>query len=100
MNTIYKNQSKLEQNNKQVPFTVPDGYFDNFTQAIEQRAMGDTKTFRRYLMAASILLTLLIGGYFYQTRQTNSDDWYANYLLTQIDEATVYDFYFENQNNY
>lgn len=94
----------LDKIGKDLPFTIPENYFENFTVQIESQVskkaipIRSNTTWRLRLYVAAIFIgLLLIGGTLYNVYQNKIDNTekIEQYILSQIDDATLLDFYLE-----
>ncbi|MFV0470707.1 MAG: hypothetical protein ACK5L7_01550 [Paludibacteraceae bacterium] len=100
--------TSLDTIDKKLPFTVPKDYFDNFAVQMEQKiAVSKSirlKKIRQWMVAAAIFTGLIISGgtyytHYIQTQKPNLafDDNYESYILTQVDETSMIDYYMSEQ---
>lgn len=94
----------LDEIGKDLPFDVPEGYFENFAQQMEKQIMEKHVSLPKLLkpwmyMAAMFVGVLLIGQVFYTLYQNNNGknaDTYESYVLSQVHETSIMDYYLEN----
>jgi len=95
-----KRNISLEEIGKGLPFSVPENYFDQFAIQID-RQIGYANSYRKILkpwmyMAAMFVGIFIVGGVFYSSNQVktakNSEN-YESYILSQVDETSVMDYY-------
>ena len=92
---------------KKLPFEVPENYFENFAQQMDKQIMGKDVSSRKFLkpwmyIAASLVGILLSGQVFltvYQNNTRNKADNYEAYVLTQLDESSIVDYYVDKPAN-
>jgi hypothetical protein len=90
----------LEDIGKELPFTVPSDYFDQFALQMD-RQIGHRNHYYRILkpwmyIAAVFAGIFIIGGIYYSEKQQNiakNNENYESYVLSQVDEASVMDYY-------
>ena len=91
----------IEEMNKELPFGVPENYFDQFALRIEEQ-IGYKKTiFRKGMkawmyMAAMFIGILIMGQVFYTVNRNNAAknaETYETYVLSQVDENSLVDMY-------
>lgn len=98
-----KNNNKilLEEIGKELPFRVPEDYFNQFALQIESQIgyhkINTQRFLRRWMyMAAMFVGIFVMGGIFYSVNQrsiaSNSEN-YESYVLSQVDERSVMDYY-------
>lgn len=104
MNT--KKKISLEDAGNQNPFAVPEGFFENFAIEMDKRvAEKKVRVFRmkKWMYAAAMLAGVLIAGQItysvYQNNLKTKADNYESYVLSQVDEASMMDYYVTNQQN-
>lgn len=94
----------LEEISKELPFSVPENYFEQFALQIEDQ-IGFKKSFIRKVMrpwmymAAMFVGILIMGQVFYTINQNNASrtaENYETYVLSQVDENSLADFYVTN----
>ena len=91
----------LEEIGKELPFSVPENYFNQFALQIEERIGYKQSTIRKFLnpwmyMAAMFVGILIMGQVFYTTHQNNltkNAENYETYVLSQVDENSLVDYY-------
>lgn len=91
----------LEEIGKELPFTVPENYFEQFATQMEAQVMVKRKPSRKALinwmsMAAMFVGILIMGQVFYTAYQNNTaknEDNYELYVLSQVDESSLMDYY-------
>ncbi len=92
---------ELEEIGKELPFSVPDNYFEQFALQVEDR-IGFKKSFIQKVMrpwmymAAMFVGILIMGQIFYTINQNNvsrTAENYETYVLSQVDENSLADFY-------
>ena len=87
-----------------LPFTVPDHYFDDFAARMEAATATQRPPLRHMLkswlyMAALFAGVFLLGNLAYLIYQRNTNlkiENYERYLLSQVDEGALIDFYYED----
>ena len=91
----------IEEMSKELPFTVPENYFDQFALQIEEQ-IGFKKSISRKVfkpwmyMAAMFIGVLIMGQVFYTVNKnivTRNAENYETYVLSQVDENSLADFY-------
>jgi len=91
----------IEEMSKELPFTVPENYFDQFALQLEEQ-IGYKKPFIRktlktwMYMAAMFVGILIMGQVFYTVNKINvtrNAENYETYVLSQIDENSMADYY-------
>ncbi len=91
----------LNEIGKEVPFSVPENYFNHFTQQIEEQIGIHTPPAHKLLrpwmyIAAMFVVALMLGqlGYrLYQNNSTQNSENYELYVLSQVDETALMDCY-------
>jgi hypothetical protein len=90
-----------EKISMELPFTVPENYFEQFALQIDQQ-IGYKVSSRRFVkswmyFAAMFVGLFLVGGeMFYSANQRNTaknSENYESYVLSQVSESTVMDYY-------
>ena len=95
----------LEEIGNELPFRVPDNYFDEFALKIEKQIKTKHVPFRYFIrpwmyVAATFIGIVVIGQIFYtvnQNKATITADNYESYVLSQVDETSLMDYYVDNQ---
>ncbi len=99
------NKISIEEMSKDLPFSVPEDYFNQFALQIEQQ-IGYRKPRQYFLkswmyIAAMFVGIFIIGETFYNAKQRtiakNSEN-YESYVMAQVDEAAVVDYYVNDSN--
>ncbi|HEY5593148.1 MAG TPA: hypothetical protein VIK55_19290 [Paludibacter sp.] len=91
----------LEEIGKELPFSVPENYFEQFASQLEEQIGYKNVSIRRLLkpwmyMAAMFVGILMMGQVFYTVYQNNTvknADNYESYVLSQVDETALMDYY-------
>jgi hypothetical protein len=91
----------LEDIGKELPFSVPEDYFNQFALQIEERIGYKQSAILKFLrpwmyMAAMFVGILIMGQVFYTTHQKNltiNAENYETYVLSQVDESSLVDYY-------
>lgn len=97
----------LDEMDKKLPFSVPENYFNNFSAEMGSIiAMKNKASVRKlrpwmYAVAASVIgIVTLTQVYFSSVKQTaNKVENYESYVLSQVDEDTMIDYYIETASN-
>ena len=92
---------ELEEISKELPFSVPDNYFEQFALQIEEQIGFKKSLIRKVMrpwmyMAAMFIGILIMGQIFYTINQKNATrtaENYETYVLSQVDENSLADFY-------
>ena len=96
---------RLEDINKESPFKVPEGYFDNFNSMMKNRISEDIKKERKiktvmfYLkrtvtIAAIFVFSLIITQPDnYTPTKISYEEYVMEYFMTELDESYLYDAY-------
>ncbi|NDV46177.1 hypothetical protein D0T49_03860 [Paludibacter sp. 221] len=98
-----KKKISLSEINKELPFEVPQGYFDDFASRMIAQTSEQHVPVRRMLkpwlyMAGMFVGILLLGNVVYNAYQNYNSlktENYERYLLSQVDDVSLIDFYFE-----
>jgi hypothetical protein len=101
INTDMELNEKLQEIGNKNPFSVPEGYFENFgadmDATISMGKVSAKKLLKPWLyMAAMFVGLFLTGNVFYAVYQRDSkieEDLYELYLTSQIDQSVVLDYY-------
>ncbi|NDP19754.1 MAG: hypothetical protein GZ091_01545 [Paludibacter sp.] len=96
----------LEEIGKELPFSVPENYFEKFANRMEAQIMKKQTPIRRIFsnwvfMAAVFVGVLIMGQVFYSVYQNNTlnnKDNYEQYVLSQVDESSLIDYYVDDTN--
>lgn len=91
---------------KELPFGVPENYFNQFALQFEEQIgykhAANRKVFKIWMSIAAMFVGVLImGQIFYSSHQRtlarNAEN-YETYVLSQVDETSVVDYYVEQSN--
>lgn len=89
----------FEEIDKELPFSVPENYFNDFAAQIDKQ-IGYKKPFIRFVRpwmyaAAMFIGIVVVSQVFYSSnRQRNlTADNYETYVMAQVDESSVVDYY-------
>ena len=93
----------LEKVGKELPFSVPENYFNQFALQFEEqigyKQTNNRRVFKVWMSIAAMFVGVLImGQVFYSNHQNNlaqNTENYENYVLTQVDENSLLDYYVE-----
>ena len=93
----------IEEMSKELPFGVPENYFDQFALQMEEQVGFKRsiarKVFRPWMyMAAMFVGVLLVGQIFYTVNKNNAThnaENYESYVLSQVDENSLAEVYVE-----
>ena len=91
----------LKETGNRNPFTVPENYFESFAAEIDTKIGKDRLSAKQLLkpwfdMAAMFVGVFLMGNLFYTVYQNNREieaDLYEMYVMSQIDQTVVMDYY-------
>jgi len=91
----------LDEIGKELPFEVPSNYFEQFAVQMDEQIDFKPVTVRKLLkpwmyMAAMFVGILLLGQVFYNIYQNNTTknaENYELYVLSQVDETVLMDYY-------
>lgn len=98
-----KKYISLEEIEKKVPFSVPENYFENFaTKMDEQLGLKKEKAryaIRSWMYIAAIFVGIVVFGQVYfnifNLNSTSTTENYSQYVLSQLDETSMMDYYLE-----
>lgn len=102
----YKNgKVSLKDIGNENPFSVPTNFFENFALEMDdhlaQIKPSKMKMMRPWIyMVAMFVGLVLIGKIFYTDYQKNialKEDSYESYVLSQVDETSLMDYYMNGQ---
>ena len=93
----------IEEMSKELPFSVPENYFNQFALRIEEQIGYKKTVFHRGIrawmyMAAMFVGILIMGQVFYTVNRNNSTrnaETYETYVLSQVDENSLVDLYLD-----
>lgn len=99
-----KKETTIEEAGKELPFNVPENYFNNFTLQMESHLSSKPtlprKTIKPWMyMAAMFIGVLILSQVMFNVLQTTkviNDDSYESYVLSQINENNIIDLYVES----
>lgn len=86
---------------RKLPFTVPDNYFEQFAHAMDQqiavRRVSVYQIIKPWLYAAAVAVLVLFAGragynVYHSSKISNSEN-YEMYVMSQIDETEMIDYY-------
>jgi len=91
----------IEEMSKDLPFGVPENYFNQFALRIEEQIGYKKTVFRSGIrawmyMAAMFVGILIMGQVFYTVNRNNVNrnaETYETYVLSQVDENSLVDMY-------
>lgn len=100
----------MNQNEKRAAFKMPENYFDDFPLAMmdviatEEQPKKSSRFFRSawtYAVAAMFVGVLFLGQYFLSSNMKSNGfiESYDSYVLSQVDESALLDFYFVADND-
>lgn len=100
-----KKHISLDDVGNKLPFTVPENYFEQFAQNIESQISAKQVSVYKLLkpwmyMAAMFVGILIFAQVFYSVYQNNTkskEDNYESYVLSQVDESSIMDYYVDEQ---
>jgi len=94
----------LEEIATELPFSVPENYFEQFALQIDRQIGYKTpqhRFIRSWMYAAAMIVAIfVVSSIFYSTNQRNlarNAENYESYVMTQVDEPAVVDYYVNNQ---
>lgn len=99
-----RNISLEEMVGKELPFSVPENYFEQFALQIEGQ-IGYTqrvahKFIRPWMYAAAVVIGIMVLGpvfySVYQNQTTVNTENYESYVLSQLDETALIDYYVDD----
>lgn len=96
-----KKDIPIEKMNRELPFTVPDNYFDEFALGIEEQIGSKHPPIRKMMktwvyMAAMFIGIFVMGNIFYsvyQKRFAEKNEMMEMYILSQVNESSIFDYY-------
>jgi len=96
----------FEEIGKELPFSVPDNYFEQFANQIDKQiGYSSTRTHKifrtwMYAVAAVFVGVMVLTPVFYTSNNQRSivknTDNYETYVLSQVDESSLLDCYVDN----
>ena len=94
----------LEQIGRELPFKVPENYFDQFASEFEakiaEKEISHIKLRKKWMSIAAIFIGFFVLGQLlynlYDNQSANKHDNYEAYVLMQVDEASLVDCYVNN----
>jgi hypothetical protein len=93
----------IEEISKELPFSVPENYFEQFALQIEEQ-IGFKKSiirkaFRPWMYIAAMFIGIMIMGQIFYTvnknNATRNAENYETYVLSQVDENSLAEVYIE-----
>lgn len=101
-----KNKISLDEIGRELPFTVPENYFNEFASQFEEKIVVKPRFSMRSLkpwmyMAAMFVGIFVISHVFFLMNNGNtvtSTDNYESYVLSQVDESYMLDYYVDDIN--
>ncbi len=95
-----------EKEAKELAFSVPENYFDQFALQIDKQIgyqhTASRKLLRSWMYVAAMFVgVLIVGQVFYATHKRNlacNEENYESYVLSQVDESSMVDYYVEQSN--
>jgi hypothetical protein len=99
------NHISLNEIDKKLPFKVPENYFDNFAVQIDRQIAANRQISHRriqkwiYAVAASLVGIAIMTQVYVSNNskeKTATADKYETYVLSQVDESTLMDYYLDS----
>lgn len=99
-----KKYISLKEIGTELPFSVPENYFEDFAANMEAqitiKPIPMRKAFAPWMyMAAMFVGVLVLGQIMFSVLRDNTsknDDNYESYVLSQVDESSLMDLYVDN----
>jgi hypothetical protein len=93
----------IEEISKELPFSVPENYFEQFALQMEEQVGFKKsiirKVFRPWMYIAAMFIGIMIMGQIFYTvnknNATRNAENYETYVLSQVDENSLADVYIE-----
>lgn len=97
-----KTGNKLNEIGNRIPFQVPENYFDSFALEMDGRIGASKVSMKKMFapwmyMAAMFVGLLLLGNVFlsvYKTNKAQNQEMYEMYVLSQLDDSVLMDYYY------
>lgn len=94
----------LAEIGKELPFSVPENYFEQFALQIDEQIGYNPKSVHKFIRpwmyaAAMIVGILVLSPVFYsvyQNKTTVNTENYESYVLSQVDESVLMDYYVDD----
>lgn len=94
----------LAEIGKELPFSIPENYFEQFALQIDEQIGYNQKTVHKFIRpwmyaAAMIVGVLVLSPVFYsvyQNKATANTENYESYVLSQVDESVLMDYYVDD----
>ena len=100
------NNISFKEIGKELPFSVPENYFEQFASSMEAKigfaSHSNRKIFRPWMYAAVavfigvVVLTPVFYSVNNQRQLANNTDSYESYVLSQVDETVMLDCYVDD----
>jgi len=98
------NRISLNEIGRELPFAVPESYFEHFALQIDEQINRNSTSNHRFLkqwmyVAAAFVGVVMLGQTFYTAHQNNlaqKADIYESYVLSQVNEASLVDYYVDD----
>ncbi len=95
------NKTFLNKIGRELPFTVPENYFEHFALQMDKQINYSSDSKHHFIkqwmyVAAAFVGLFMLGQTFYKVYQTNvtqKADTYEAYVLSQVNEASMVDYY-------
>lgn len=99
---------KFEEIGKELPFRVPENYFEQFAAQIDRQtgyAAGRNRILRPWMYAVAAVLVgfAIITPVMYNKSQTSlshTNENYESYVLSQVDETMMMDYYVDQESSH
>ena len=99
-----KKHISLEEIGKDLPFKTPENYFEDFANRMEAQIVVKPlplrKTLTPWLYMAAMFVGLFVVGQIiftvFQSSSVKNEDSYESYVLSQVDETAMIDYYVED----
>jgi hypothetical protein len=96
-----KKHISLDEIENKIPFGVPENYFENFAVQIDEQIGNSTAPIKRLFQPWMYMAAMFIGVFimaqifytFYHNKTTSNIESYELYVLSQVDESSLIDFY-------
>ncbi len=102
-----KKYISLDNLEKELPFAVPENYFQQFPLEMERKIAGKQISVHKLLkpwmyLAAMFVGIVIFAQIYYTVYQHNTSakqENYESYVLSQVDESSLLDYYVEEPSN-